>query len=50
MKDLRDTFASQLLTVGVQLGYISRQLGHKNVKVTVDHYVRWCGAAPRRDD
>jgi integrase len=28
MKDLRDTFASQLLTCGVPLGYISAQLGH----------------------
>ena len=27
MKDLRDTFASQLLTSGVSLGYVSKQLG-----------------------
>jgi hypothetical protein len=40
-KDLRDTFASQLLTVGVQLGYVSRQLGHANVAVTAQHYARW---------
>ncbi len=25
-KDLRDTYASQLLTAGIQLGYVSRQL------------------------
>lgn len=42
-KDLRDTFASQLLSAGVQLGYISRQLGHSSVAVTATHYARWCG-------
>jgi integrase len=31
MKDLRDTFASQLLTSGVPLGYISHQLGHADI-------------------
>jgi integrase len=43
MKDLRDTFASQLLSAGVQLGYVSQQLGHSNVAVTAGHYARWCG-------
>ena len=41
MKDLRDTFASQLLTAGVQLGYVSAQLGHADVAVTAHHYARW---------
>ena len=27
-KELRDSHASYLLTCGVQLGYVSRQLGH----------------------
>jgi integrase len=42
-KDLRDTFASQLLTAGVQLGYISKQLGHAGVAVTSQHYAKWAG-------
>ena len=42
-KDLRDTYASQLLTVGVQLGYVSAQLGHADVSVTARHYARWAG-------
>ena len=42
-KDLRDTFASQLLTAGVQLGYVSHQLGHSDVSVTARHYARWAG-------
>jgi hypothetical protein len=42
-KDLRDTFASQILTAGVQLGYVSRQLGHADVSVTARHYARWAG-------
>jgi integrase len=41
VKDLRDTFASQLLTAGVQLGYVSAQLGHSNVAVTAQHYAKW---------
>jgi len=46
IKDLRDTFASQLLTAGAQLGYISRQLGHSDVSVTARHYARWAGGCP----
>ena len=48
-KDLRDTFASQLLTAGVQLGYVSAQLGHADVSVTAKHYAKWCGAEGYRD-
>ncbi|MBW2230819.1 MAG: tyrosine-type recombinase/integrase, partial [Deltaproteobacteria bacterium] len=40
-KDLRDTFASQLITAGIQLGYVSQQLGHADVAVTARHYARW---------
>jgi integrase len=43
MKDLRDTFASQLLTSGVSLGYVSKQLGHADVAVTARHYARRAG-------
>ncbi|MEE8557196.1 MAG: hypothetical protein V3T14_04860, partial [Myxococcota bacterium] len=41
LKDLRDTFASQLLTCGVSLGYVSKQLGHARVGVTEKHYAKW---------
>ena len=41
LKDLRDTFASQLLTTGVQLGYVSVQLGHADASITARHYARW---------
>jgi len=47
-KDLRDTFASQLLSAGIPLGYISAQLGHASVDVTARHYARWCGSAEDR--
>ncbi len=49
LKDLRDTFASQLLTAGVQLGYVSSQLGHADVGVTARHYARWCGGDSYRE-
>ena len=55
-KDLRDSFASYLLTCGVQLGYLSRQLGHSNVPllrittpdglatIRTEHLWRWSPA------
>jgi integrase len=49
LKDLRDTFASQLLTGGIQLGYVSEQLGHADVAVTAKHYARWIGGAEYRE-
>ncbi len=49
LKDLRDTYASQLLTCGVQLGYISAQLGHADVGVTARHYARWAGGDAYRE-
>ncbi len=36
--------ASHLLTCGVQLGYVSRQLGHADVAVTARHYAQWIDA------
>jgi hypothetical protein len=42
-KDLRDTYASQLITAGVPLGYVSAQLGHADVAVTARHYAKWIG-------
>jgi integrase len=41
IKDLRDTFASQLLTAGVHVAYVSQQLGHATWAVTAGHYARW---------
>jgi integrase len=42
-KDLRDTFASQLLSAGIQLAYVSKQLGHSDIAITAKHYGKWCG-------
>ena len=33
----------------MQLGYISKQLGHADVAVTARHYAKWCGADGYRD-
>ena len=41
MKDLRDTYASQLISAGVPLGYVSAQLGHANLTTTSEHYTRY---------
>jgi integrase len=40
-KDFRDTFATLLLTHGIPLKWISKQLGHGSVAVTERHYARW---------
>ena len=48
-KDLRDTFASQLITCGVPLGYVSRQLGRADLAVTAQHYAKWAGGDDYRD-
>ncbi len=48
-KDLRDTFASWLLSLGVQLAYVSEQLGHADVAVTARHYAKWCAGNVYRD-
>ena len=48
-KDLRDTFGSQLVSAGVPLAYVSRQLGHVDVATTARHYARWCGGDEYRE-
>ena len=40
-KDLRDTFASQLVSAGIPILYVSRQLGHSTTAVTERHYAKW---------
>ena len=49
LKDLRDTYASQLLTAGIQLGYVSAQLGHADVGITARHYAKWVGGDVYRE-
>jgi len=49
LKDLGDTYASQLLTAGVNLAYVSKQLGHADVQVTARHYARWAGGDDYRE-
>ena len=41
-KDLRDTFASVLISNGIPLKYISRQLGHSQTAITEKSYAKWC--------
>lgn len=42
-KDLRDTFTSQLITGGVQSGYVFVQLDHADLAITARHCERWAG-------
>jgi integrase len=43
VKDLRDTFASHLLTRGVSPAYVSKALGHADWSTTARHYGKWIG-------
>jgi len=47
-KCLRDTYASQLLTAGISVAWISRELGHSEVATTLRHYAKWCDERYRR--
>jgi integrase len=46
-KDLRDTYASHLLSANIPLPYVSKQLGHGDVLTTARHYARWIDATGR---
>ena len=46
-KDLRDTYASHLVSAGVPLAYVAAQLGHSKIDVTAGHYARWVRDAYR---
>ena len=45
--DARHTYASLMLRRGVPIAYVSRQLGHSSIKVTVDLYGHFCPGADR---
>ena len=38
---LRHTYATLLLMQGESLVYVSKQLGHSSIKITVDVYCHW---------
>jgi site-specific recombinase XerD len=38
---LRDTFAVELLLIGVSIEEVSRMLTHKNISTTQKHYDPW---------
>jgi hypothetical protein len=40
---------SWLLSLGIQLGWASLQLGHADVAVTARHYAGWCGGETYRE-
>jgi hypothetical protein len=47
-KDLRDTFASWLVSLGAPVAWVSESLGHANWAVTARHYARWVDDAARQ--
>jgi integrase len=47
-KDLRDTFASWLVSLGAPVAWVSDALGHSNWAVTARHYARWMDDAARQ--
>ncbi len=47
-KDLRDTYASWLVSLGAPVAWVSESLGHANWAVTARHYARWVDDAARQ--
>lgn len=47
-KEMRHTFATLALARGAQLQDVARQLGHTDIKTTLDYYVRWLPAMDER--
>jgi integrase len=41
IKDLRDSYASHLLSSGIVLAFVARQLGHTKTTVTERHYAKY---------
>ena len=37
----RHTYGSQLVTAGVNLNWIAKQMGHSTIKMLEKHYGRW---------
>jgi hypothetical protein len=48
-QDLRDSYAIQLITAGIQLGNVSVQPGHADVAVPAHHFARWIGGLEYRE-
>ena len=48
-KDLRDTFASWLASLGVPVAWVSDVLGHSSWAVTARHYARWIDDTASRE-
>jgi hypothetical protein len=47
-KDLRDTYASWLVSLGAPVVWVSESLGHANLAITARHYTRWMDDAARQ--
>jgi integrase len=41
LKDLRDSYASHLLSAGIPLVCVSKQIGHQSMQLTERHYAHW---------
>ena len=47
--DLRHTFASQLLSKGANILYVSQQLGHADPSITLKIYAKWIPTTGQRE-
>jgi integrase len=46
---MRHTFATLALAAGADLYWVSRQLGHENIRTTLKHYARFVPAVDERN-
>ena len=45
----RHTFATLALSAGEAIGWVSKQMGHANTKMVIEHYYRFIPNLTRRD-
>jgi integrase len=48
-KDMRHTFATLTLAADCSLAWVSKQLGHTDIKTTLDFYIRWLPVIDERE-
>ena len=48
--NLRHTFASQLLSNGANILYVSQQLGHADASITLKVYAKWIPTAGQQQE
>jgi integrase len=47
--DIRHTYASQLISRGANIKYVSTQMGHSSIDITLDYYAKYMPQGDRSE-